>query len=271
MIYSFCQDVNNYLSENKNKVAVIHSDKGKRRAPMMIVCYLLFVEFYENYTNCMEFLKAMISRKSKFDLMPSQKRYIDYFTLSFIKDWSNENHKFCSKEFKGASFVFLLCLKYLKIKVPKPLIYIIFKDSYTSKINFVCKESETTLYLNKVTLTSPPKLTKLKDLQFKIYQNRKKIFMFKGNIQTEHLGEQDEKKTVTFNFESIPIKQDIKIMFLQKLKGKLFYFWFNTSFVNNLHLSLNKSELDGAHKDKKEKVFSNQFFVDLFFHKKDNF
>ncbi|CAI9578464.1 unnamed protein product, partial [Staurois parvus] len=44
-----------------------------------------------------------------------------------------------------------------------------------------------------------------------------------------------------------------------------FYFWFNTSFVENNRLYLSKNELDNPHKEKSGKIYSENFAVELNF------
>lgn len=46
---------------------------------------------------------------------------------------------------------------------------------------------------------------------------------------------------------------------------KLLRFWFHTAFVENGQLRLNKSEIDGPHKDRKCKQFDSEFYVEIFF------
>jgi len=63
---------------------------------------------------------------------------------------------------------------------------------------------------------------------------------------------------------------DCKIQLLVKQGKKLTkvcHFWFNTGFVEELELNLAKPVIDVANKDKKCKVFKNNFTIHAFFQK----
>jgi len=65
---------------------------------------------------------------------------------------------------------------------------------------------------------------------------------------------------------------DCKIQLLVKQGKKLTkvcHFWFNTGFVEELELNLAKPVIDVANKDKKCKVFKNNFTIHAFFRKWD--
>jgi phosphatidylinositol-3,4,5-trisphosphate 3-phosphatase/dual-specificity protein phosphatase PTEN len=62
---------------------------------------------------------------------------------------------------------------------------------------------------------------------------------------------------------------DCKIQVLIKKRGggkqKLCHFWFNSAFVVDNKLVLTKSEIDVANKDKKCKIFKEDFLIEIFF------
>lgn len=67
---------------------------------------------------------------------------------------------------------------------------------------------------------------------------------------------------------------DLKFMFYEKpslFKKKkekdILHFWLNTNFINpeTDYIVLQKSEVDRAHKDKKHKIFSKDFKIEIFF------
>jgi hypothetical protein len=79
--------------------------------------------------------------------------------------------------------------------------------------------------------------------------------------------EQDSMKLTLSPYQII--SGDIKIEFYHKnpllKKEKLFHFWFNTAFVENMNLKLEKAEIDKAHKDKSHKLFDKDFYIELQF------
>jgi len=76
-------------------------------------------------------------------------------------------------------------------------------------------------------------------------------------------------QVVDFNCGMI-LTNDIKIEFYHKdLKGKMFYFWFHTSYVKGNYFCLRKRDLEQACKDTACKHFQQSFKIELFFKAKD--
>jgi phosphatidylinositol-3,4,5-trisphosphate 3-phosphatase/dual-specificity protein phosphatase PTEN len=69
------------------------------------------------------------------------------------------------------------------------------------------------------------------------------------------------------------ISGDCKIQLIVRKKGgvkqKLCHFWFNTGFIIDNKLTLPKSEIDVANKDKKCKIFKEDFAIEIFFKEAD--
>ncbi|XP_039949042.1 uncharacterized protein LOC120767253 isoform X1 [Bactrocera tryoni] len=86
----------------------------------------------------------------------------------------------------------------------------------------------------------------------------------------------DFRKSHTLDLKNLCVAGDIKVELTHK--KKLFHFWFNTYFVRDdavvegegedakLVYTLNKCEIDDAHKDKEHKCFSEGFKVQLVFY-----
>eukprot|EP01130_Rhizamoeba_saxonica_P003589 TRINITY_DN149_c0_g1_i2.p1 TRINITY_DN149_c0_g1~~TRINITY_DN149_c0_g1_i2.p1 ORF type:complete len:431 (-),score=116.87 TRINITY_DN149_c0_g1_i2:55-1347(-) len=64
-----------------------------------------------------------------------------------------------------------------------------------------------------------------------------------------------------------PVQGDIKIQLAVKKGGRnnLCHFWFNTAFVEDFQLFMEKSEIDVANKDPKCKIFKEEFSITCFF------
>ncbi|CAF3960000.1 unnamed protein product [Rotaria magnacalcarata] len=79
--------------------------------------------------------------------------------------------------------------------------------------------------------------------------------------------------TITISGIRLPsLKGDVKIMFFSTNKkvpknydNCAFYFWFNTSFIENNSLLLKRDELDNPHKSKTWHIFQEKFSVLLLF------
>ncbi|CAF3676619.1 unnamed protein product [Rotaria sp. Silwood1] len=88
--------------------------------------------------------------------------------------------------------------------------------------------------------------------------------------KNEHNKEED---TITISdIRLSPLKGDVKIMFFSTNKKVpknyddcAFYFWFNTSFIENNSLLLGREELDNPHKSKTWHIFQEKFSVLLVF------
>ncbi|CAF2689525.1 unnamed protein product [Rotaria sp. Silwood2] len=88
--------------------------------------------------------------------------------------------------------------------------------------------------------------------------------------KNEHNKEDD---TITISdIHLAPLKGDVKIMFFSTNKNVpknydncAFYFWFNTSFIENNSLLLQRDELDNPHKSKTWHIFQEKFSVLLMF------
>eukprot|EP00761_Pharyngomonas_kirbyi_P007368 gb/GECH01007378.1/.p1 GENE.gb/GECH01007378.1/~~gb/GECH01007378.1/.p1 ORF type:complete len:387 (+),score=99.92 gb/GECH01007378.1/:1-1161(+) len=72
---------------------------------------------------------------------------------------------------------------------------------------------------------------------------------------------------VSIDIDNAAIKSDTDIHCYpsEKMNKELFHFWFNTAFIEDYRLVLHKKEIDGAIKDKKHHIFSEDFSVTVHF------
>ncbi|CAF0822790.1 unnamed protein product [Adineta steineri] len=91
-----------------------------------------------------------------------------------------------------------------------------------------------------------------------------------NSCKNEHNREED--KVTISDIRLSPLKGDVKIMFFSTNKKVpknyddcAFYFWFNTSFIENNSLLLKREELDNPHKAKTWHIFREKFSVLLTF------
>lgn len=79
LILKFCQNVEQWLSQSEQNIAVIHCKAGKGRTGLMICSWLLYSKEWTDPNDAMNFYAAMRTYNQKGVTIPSQIRYIKYF------------------------------------------------------------------------------------------------------------------------------------------------------------------------------------------------
>lgn len=231
LIQPFCEDVHNWLSADSRNVAAVHCKAGKGRTGTMVCCYLLYSGQKATADEALKFYGTKRTHDEKGVTIPSQRRYVEYYASLIRSDLQYTATKVHIREL---------------VMSPPPM----FNGGQCSP--------ELTVSQAKPSFKTPPGYEVHKD----------------GSAIRVYLT------------QCTPLHGDVRVDVYHKhkmkmRKEKLFHFWFNTFFVaaelgaqrlqpladsptlEAFKLTLNKWQLDEAHKDKQHKHYAADFKVEL--------
>ncbi|XP_036084411.1 phosphatidylinositol 3,4,5-trisphosphate 3-phosphatase TPTE2-like [Rousettus aegyptiacus] len=108
------------------------------------------------------------------------------------------------------------------------------------------------------------------DLKVRIIIKRKVVFSGSASKNCRILHDAEADRVIIYLVDCPLLHDDVKIQFFSPDLRKFydncpFFFWFNTSFIQNNRLYLPRNELDNPHKPKAWKIYRPEFAVELYF------
>eukprot|EP00211_Chloroparvula_japonica_P000961 CAMPEP_0119155638 /NCGR_PEP_ID=MMETSP1310-20130426/51848_1 /TAXON_ID=464262 /ORGANISM="Genus nov. species nov., Strain RCC2339" /LENGTH=985 /DNA_ID=CAMNT_0007148239 /DNA_START=292 /DNA_END=3250 /DNA_ORIENTATION=+ len=228
LIEDMCVDVEEFLKEDPENVAVIHCKAGKGRTGCIICCWLLWNKEWPDADSSMQYYAAMRTKNQKGVTIPSQIRYIRYFQERLELDkWAPE-------------YKTLYLSKIVMTGVPK------LSSNAELKMTLMTQE--------KVT-TSPWIPTQAEKDEFK---KCLKAQSKKGAPLPQYV----------INCNDAPVIRDIKVIFDEKKMTSqevVCTFWFNTWFIKDGYMKMVQTEIDKVNKDKKNERVPKDFTIEVYF------
>uniref|UniRef100_A0A1L8DKY8 Phosphatidylinositol 3,4,5-trisphosphate 3-phosphatase and dual-specificity protein phosphatase PTEN n=1 Tax=Nyssomyia neivai TaxID=330878 RepID=A0A1L8DKY8_9DIPT len=230
LIQAFCDDVQKFLSVDPKNVAAVHCKAGKGRTGTMICCYLLHVRKFTLAADALSFYGQKRTHDEKGVTIPSQRRYVEYYSrlLKTVRPYSEVKLLICE----------------LKLS-PPPLL-----NSHQGSLNFSISEWSGRK-LHRDSVSDVKRSQGNGDGQIVIKLDC--CIPLSGDIQVEFYNKGVIKKEKLFHFwfntyfvneeteGNIPAEGD----------------------SSKLVFRLTKFELDDAHKDKQNKIFPPDFEVQV--------
>ncbi|CAB3230476.1 unnamed protein product [Arctia plantaginis] len=234
LIQPFCEDVHKWLSEDTRNVAAVHCKAGKGRTGTMVCCYLLYSGQKATADEALKFYGTKRTHDEKGVTIPSQRRYVEYYAALLRSG-----------------------LQYTKTKI----------------------------HIRELVM-SPPPMFNGGQCSPELTVSQVEAPSFKTGAGYEVVREGARGRVRVCLTHCTPLVGDVRVDVYNKhkmkmRKEKLFHFWFNTFFVaaelgaqrlqplddsptlEAFKLTLNKWQLDEAHKDKQHKHYAADFKVEL--------
>lgn len=236
LIRPFCEDLDEWLSRDKDNIAAIHCKAGKGRTGVMICAYLLHRGHFKDADEALRHYGRSRTRDEKGVTIPSQRRYVIYYG-DLLKN--NLSYKPVSLLLKGIKFETIPMFNSNNSCSPFFEVHQLKVKVYSSPVYDIGK-GESFYYMD---VQNPVPLCG--DI---------KIEFFNKTLMTK------KEKMLHFWFNTFFVNETADPSAIRR-NGAGCARGLETTLV----LTLPKMELDRANKDKTHKLFSPNFEVKVFF------
>ncbi|KAJ6242224.1 phosphatase with homology to tensin [Anaeramoeba flamelloides] len=175
LIEPFCRSVDAWVKQGDQYITSIHCKAGKGRTGCLICCWMVYNGDFETAQESMEYYSKIRTKNEKGVTIPSQKRYIHYFT-DIVKNGNRKLYQSTIDQLVIGPFKKLPSSNLTKIFNLK--IYFEGKvklfDCKSDKNNFVVSTTQEKMLIFKF----PNNIPVVGDIRVSFYQKKKKIFQF---------------------------------------------------------------------------------------------
>ncbi|XP_065653918.1 phosphatidylinositol 3,4,5-trisphosphate 3-phosphatase and dual-specificity protein phosphatase PTEN-like isoform X2 [Hydra vulgaris] len=232
LIEQCCVDLDSWLTKDVENVAIVHCKDGWGRTGVMICAYLLYKGFYDDAIDAMYYYAVTRTENHKGVTIPSQRRYIEYFSY-YLKHIKNQ---------PGIGFhrktVFLKSFTFIGIPT---------FNSGTCVPSFVIFSGEVELYKSET--------FEIKKSEKEYTMHLKNPLPLCGDIKVDFFHKDLFKKERMFVFWFNTTFLEYDTTSARPIT--------NNKNDNVKHILFSKNELDKANKDQKHKFFPENFKVSL--------
>lgn len=262
LIQPFCADVHEWLTADNRNVAAVHCKAGKGRTGTMVCCYMLHSKLFPTADEALNHYGQMRTHDKKGVTIPSQRRYVNYYAtlvkenLSYSKVtlYIKELHLEPLPNFNGGQGLLQFNIWQSNNKLYTSPVYEVKKESHVLKISL-----DQCIPLNgdiKLEFFNKPKMMR-KEKLFHFWFN---TFFVRDEVHDSPEngsggGGADNLRALSFDDQARGVHYQLTRRPRSASQPNI-----NVE-MKSLLLSLGKNELDDAHKDKQNKVYSVDFRV----------